>query len=358
MRRRTLLAAGLGLPPILAAAHATVHPDTRLHFPRDHGAHPQYRTEWWYVTGALEDETQALPWGFQITFFRSRNDRADHNPSAFTPRQLIFAHVALTDLAHGRLRHDQRIAREGFGVAQAATADTDLRLRDWTLQRDGPIHASVYRARLASRDFALRLDIAQTQPVLLQGQAGYSRKGPDPAQASHYYSHPQMAVQGRLRLLQREHVVRGRAWLDHEWSEALMHPDAVGWDWVGMNLDDGAALTAFQLRRRDGRPLWAGGSWRAPGQAARSFGPDEVGFQPGRLWVSPATQARYPVEWTLQTPVGRFLILSRLDAQELDSRATTGTIYWEGLSELRDMHGRRLGQGYLEMTGYVRPVKL
>lgn len=358
MQRRTLLGATLLLAPSLSRAQGRVQPGTRLQFPRDHGAHPEHRTEWWYITGVLQAQPQALPWGFQITFFRSRNDLAGDNPSAFTPRQLVFAHLAVTDLAGRRLLHDQRIAREGFGLAHAGTVDTDLRLRDWTLQREGSVQAALYRARLASRDFGLQLDIAQTQPVLLQGQAGYSRKGPDPSQASHYYSHPQMSVQGRLRLHDREHAVSGRAWLDHEWSEALMHPEAVGWDWVGMNLDDGAALTAFRLRRRDGSALWAGGSWRAPGQDVRSFGPEEVSFHPGRTWTSPATQARYPVEWTLLTPAGRFQVVSRLDAQELDSRGSTGAIYWEGLSELRDPQGRRLGQGYLEMTGYAAALRL
>ncbi|MFN3297025.1 lipocalin-like domain-containing protein, partial [Caldimonas sp.] len=232
MQRRTLLGATLLLAPSLSRAQGRVQPGTRLQFPRDHGAHPEHRTEWWYITGVLQAQPQALPWGFQITFFRSRNDLAGDNPSAFTPRQLVFAHLAVTDLAGRRLLHDQRIAREGFGLAHAGTVDTDLRLRDWTLQREGSVQAALYRARLASRDFGLQLDIAQTQPVLLQGQAGYSRKGPDPSQASHYYSHPQMSVQGRLRLHDREHAVSGRAWLDHEWSEALMHPEAVGWDWV------------------------------------------------------------------------------------------------------------------------------
>jgi predicted secreted hydrolase len=150
-----------------------------------------------------------------------------------------------------------------------------------------------------------------------------------------------------------------RAWLDHECSQALMHPDAVGWDWIGMNLEDGGALTAFQLRRADGSALWAGGSWRQAGAShAQAFGPGAVRFTPLRRWHSASSGALYPVEWRVDTPAGSFTVRALLDAQELDSRGSTGAIYWEGLSELRDAAGRALGRGYLEMTGYAQPLRL
>jgi predicted secreted hydrolase len=148
--------------------------------------------------------------------------------------------------------------------------------------------------------------------------------------------------------------VQGRAWLDHEWSDELLHPEAVGWDWIGMNLDDGSALTAFRLRRADGSALWAGGSFRRAGQVqAQDFPPEAVVFEPGRRWRSPTSGGDYPVAWTVRTPAGRFTVQALLDAQELDSRSSTGTVYWEGLSELRDATGHRTGLGYLEMTGYA-----
>ncbi len=325
----------------------TVLAPRTLRFPRDHGAHPELRTEWWYLTGNAS--AGARRWGFQVTFFRSRVDATRGMTSAFAARELLFAHAAVTDLATGRLHHDQRIARAGFGVAQAGLDDTDLRIRDWTLQRQADGH---YRARVEGGDFALDLNATPTQPLLLQGQEGLSRKGPEPAQASYYYSQPQLQVQGRLRLGQQASQVSGQAWLDHEWSEALLHPEAVGWDWVGMNLADGGALTVFQLRRADGSPLWAGGSWRAAGGVAQAFGPQAVRMVPTRHWTSPLTRTRYPVAWTLETPQGRFTVEALADAQELDSRLSTGTVYWEGLSELRDATGRALGQGYLELTGY------
>ena len=333
-----------------------------LRFPHDHGAHPDTRTEWWYLTGSLQGRASASSpaqtYGFQITFFRSRVDVAAHSASRFATRQLIFAHAAVTDLQRGELLHDQRIARAGWGLADAAEGDTHLTLRDWQLHRTGDVQRSTYRSRIPARAFQLDLNFTQTQPVLLQGQAGFSRKGPDPQQASHYYSHPHLAVEGSLRLHGQTLNVQGRAWLDHEWSESIMHPEAVGWDWIGMNLQDGRALTAFRLRRRDGSTLWSGGSLRTPGQPARIFTFPEVRFTPGRTWLSPASGARYPVEWTVDTPAGRFQVRARLDAQELDSRGSTGSIYWEGLSELRDAQGAVVGGGYLEMTGYASALVL
>ena len=143
------------------------------------------------------------------------------------------------------------------------------------------------------------LQFDSTQPVLLQGRQGLSRKGPDAAQASYYYSQPQLNVRGSLTVAGRRMAVApgtGRAWMDHEWSEALLHPEAVGWDWIGMNLHDGSALTAFRLRRADGSALWAGGSWRAPGQAVQVFDAQAVAFTPERFWTSPHSGARYPVQ--------------------------------------------------------------
>lgn len=360
--RRAALCGGFGALAALAGVTASAAPlgvrPRALNFPQDFGAHPDTRIEWWYATGALSGAGRQ--YGFQVTFFRSRTTVPAAHPSRFAATQLVFAHVALTDLRAGRLRHDQRLARTGFGIASAAEADTDVKLHGWSLRREGFSMQSVYRARLASEParFGLDLALATTQPLLLQGDAGYSRKGPRPEQASHYYSQPQLAVQGTLTLDGERLPMQGRAWLDHEWSDELLDPDAVGWDWVGMNLDDGSALTAFRLRRADGRALWAGGSFRAPGEAARIFGPGDVLFIPGRTWSSPSSRARYPVEWTLHTPAGRFAVKALLDAQELDSRASTGSIYWEGLSELQDERGRRLGLGYLEMTGYAGALRL
>jgi len=349
--------AAIAAPANQAAGNRLLEPRP-LRFPADHGSHNDARTEWWYLTGWLQDEAQRL-YGFQVTFFRSRVDPAQGLKSRLAARQLLFAHAALTDLAGRAHWHDQALARwNGEPAAwpepqaSAAVQDTDVRLRGWRLQRQSD--GGAYRTEIRARDFALALDAQPTQALLLQGERGWSRKGPQPEQASHYYSQPQLRLSGQVRLGQRNLPVRGRAWLDHEWSEELLHPEAIGWDWIGINLDDGASLTAFRLRRADGSALWAGGSWRpAGGGPARIFQPGEVAFEPLRHWSSPVTGIRYPLEWRVTTPAGRFRVAALLDAQELDSRRSTGAIYWEGLSELRAADGgQRLGLGYLELTGY------
>ncbi len=354
LSRRALLVAlasgaGAGLLPLTARAL----PARTLTFPFDHGAHPDLRTEWWYVTGHAQAGERLF--GFQVTFFRARVDAAQPIASAFAARQLVFAHAAVTDVQGQRLWHDQRIARAGFGIARADTGDTRLKLRDWSLVREADGH---YRAQLSAGDFALDLRFTPSQPLLLQGRQGLSRKGPDPRQASYYYSQPQLQAQGRLTLRGQALDVTGRAWLDHEWSEELLHPDAVGWDWIGMNLDDGSALTAFRLRRAEGSAVWDGGSWRTAGGPVQAFEAGRTVFSPVRHWSSPQSGARYPVQWQVDCPAGRYTVRAVVDAQELDSRASTGAIYWEGLSELLDARGQMLGRGYLEMTGYAQRLRL
>jgi predicted secreted hydrolase len=363
--RRALLAALAASPALARTASVPIDRLQRraLAFPADFGAHPdEARVEWWYITGALEDEARA-GYGFQVTFFRSRTDVPADQPSRFAATQLVFAHAAVTELGARRLRHDQRVARAGFGIAETARGDTDVRLHDWTLARRDGIYRSTIRSEAAG--FAFELAIAPTQGPLLQGEAGWSRKGPQPYEASLYYSEPQLAVSGRLALDKgRSRAVTGRAWLDHEWSDAYLAPEAAGWDWIGMNLDDGGALMAFRMRRRtplaNGEvALWAGGSFRAKGSVAvRNFAPEEVRFEPLRHWRSPTSQASYPVAWRVTTPAGVFEVRARLDDQELDSRASTGAIYWEGLSDLLDANGHRVGVGYLEMTGYAGVLKV
>lgn len=362
-------------PPVFAlgaalGAHATsgagdddaVRAGRVLRFPRDHGAHPGARIEWWYATGWLD--AGAMPVGFQITFFRSRTGLAADMNGRFVPRQLLFAHAAISDVAAGRHWQAQRVARwSGDPAAREAAAaadDTDLRLGHWTMRRTGTTEASRYTARVGGGEaaFELQTDLTATQPLLLQGVAGHSRKGPLPQQASHYYSLPQLQVTAVLLLAGASRTLQGRAWLDHEWSDELMPTDAVGWDWIGINLVDGGALTAFRLRRRDGTPLWAGGSHRTADGRLRIFEPDEVQFVPLRHWSSPTSLARYPVQWQIVSPAGRYTLRALMDAQELDGRASNGAVYWEGLSDLFDANGQRAGRGYLEMTGYAKSLRL
>lgn len=343
-------------PAATAVDYPPVRPGTALAFPRDHGAHPDYRTEWWYVTGWLEiqdDPERGPPLGFQVTFFRTRPGVGEAGASRFSPRQLLFAHAALSDPKQGRLLHDQRAARAGFGLARAGTRDTDLRIDAWSLRREAD---GIYRARIPGREFTLELDLRPTQPLLLQGEAGFSRKGPRPGQASHYYSQPHLAVSGRVIRDGGPARVLGRAWLDHEWSTEILAGEAVGWDWIGLNLDDGGALMAFRIRDPAGNSLWAGGSLRGRDGQQRTLGPGEVAFLPQRRWRSPRTGIDYPVAMAVRAGDWRLELRPLMDDQELDSLASTGAIYWEGaVTALRD--GQQVGRGYLELTGYGRPLE-
>ena len=370
----TLDAPALDRPPNTDAS-SRAQQGRPLVFPRDHGSHPEQRTEWWYITGhtSVGAGAQARDFGFQLTFFRTRVDATRQMASRFAARQLLFAHAALSDVQGNRFWHDQRIARQGFERAAASELDTALRLGDWSLVRQG----DNYRARVPASEFALDLSFARTQDILLQGSNGVSLKGPEPGQFSHYYSVPQLAFEGEVRVPGERFSVsgdgareggasfspsRGAAWLDHEWGDSLLPPDAVGWDWIGINLFDGSALTAFRIRDRSGNALWDGGSLRRPLAGERPsldvFRRGDVSFQPVRRWSSALTRASYPVEWLLRTRGDNYLVKAVLDNQELDSRNSTGAVYWEGLSDLFDTRGQRVGRGYLEMTGYAKPLVL
>lgn len=210
MRRRGFLLALLAAPLARGGevAYPAVTPGRRLRFPRDHGAHPEFRTEWWYATGWLARGAERL--GFQVTFFRARTPWETKNPSSFAPRQILLAHAAIADPRHGRLRHDERAARDAFGLAGAATRTTEVWIDDWRLA----LERNAYRAKIAAREFTLELALEASAAPLLQGEDGFSRKGPRPQEASYYYSRPQMAASGTLD----GEAVRGVAWLDHEWS--------------------------------------------------------------------------------------------------------------------------------------------
>ncbi|UUZ68637.1 carotenoid 1,2-hydratase [Polaromonas sp. P2-4] len=291
---------------------------------------------------------------FSSRFFRSRVEGTQGMASKFAAKQLLFAHAAITDVQGKKLWHDQRIAREGFGVAFASQDDMQIKLRDWSLKSQG----GQYTADLPATDFGLKLQFNETQTVLLQGKQGLSRKGPEEKQASYYYSQPQLATTGSLQIKGQSFEVTGKAWLDHEWSQEYLHPDAAGWDWIGMNLDDGSALTAFRLRDKNGNAVWDGGSFRSSKNELYTFSRGEVIFKPVRSWKSPLTQTTYPIEWMVRTPADFYTVRAIIDNQELDSRQSTGAIYWEGLSELIDSKGKRVGSGYLEMTGYAQPLRM
>jgi len=355
VNRRLFLFAPLALAAARAGAQVSypaVVPDTALEFPRDHGSHSQFRTEWWYITAWVRDP-DGHDLGIQITFFRNRPGVAESGSSSFAPRQLLFAHAAIADPRHGRLRHDQRAARAGFGLAETAETTTDVRIGDWSLR----LAANAYKARIAARDFTVDLNFTGQALPLLQGAQGVSRKGPHAHQVSYYYSRPHLDVAGTVAVDGRAAAVRGTAWLDHEWSSDYLAPEARGWDWVGLNFDDGSALMAFRIRDSGGAAYWAGGAVQDKRGVVRDLRPEDITFTPLRRWRSPRTDIDYPVAFSLRAGAIDITLEPLFDDQELDSRASVGTIYWEGAVRAF-AGGREIGRGYLELTGYGSALKL
>ena len=376
--RRRLVMAGLLGPWLARAGNSTpknppaalANMATPVHLPADAGTHLDHRIEWWYLTGWASDASGAPRFGYQLTFFRRRLDATQDLRSPLAARHLLFADVAITDVRQQRLQHLQRMARwsgqppgqNAADQASAAIGQTAVQIGDWSLVADGSVDGNRASLRARAFDPSVTLDLRCTpqQAPLLQGLQGVSRKGPEAAQFSHYYSLPQLQVEGRLALNNESFTLGpgSKAWLDHEWSDTLLHADATGWDWIGINLRDGGALTAFRLRDANGQPIWAGGSFRKGGKL-EVFAPSAVHFEALREWHSPLSAARYPLAWRVQTPAGSFQIEALVENQEIDSRATTGAIYWEGLVRA---HGAGAGAGaegygYLEMTGYAAALQ-
>ena len=325
MKRRHFLAGALlQLSAWAAKAQYPAVTPRALVFPRDFGAHPAFRTEWWYLTGWLDG-----PVGFQLTFFRARPEEESASPSSFNPRQVLFAHAAVSDPERGHLVHDQLAARAGHELAEAETGRTAVWIDEWSLIQRG----DRYQAKVAARDFAFDLTLTP-HTLVLQGERGFSRKGYRPEEASYYYSQPHLAVSGKLE----GRDVSGTAWLDHEWSSAYLAPEAAGWDWTGINLSNGESLMAFQMRAKTGGIHYA---------------PPGVVMRPLRWWSSPRTGVAYPVSME----VNGLRLEPLMDDQELDARASVGTIYWEGAVRAYREH-TEVGRGYLELTGYWQPMKL
>lgn len=316
-------------------------------FPRDHGPHPEYRNEWWYVTGNLDDEA-GRRYGFQLTLFRIglAPGRADR-PSNWATNQVWMAHLALTDVAGDGFHAAERFARGGdIALAGATRGPVSVWLEDWRLEHgDGG-----WRIEAQTDAFSLDLHLAPRKPPVLQGDRGLSQKSEAAGNASHYYSLTRLAAEGRVSVNGESRPVDGLAWLDREWSTSALGAHQVGWDWFALQLDDGRDLMYYRLRRDDGSvdPLSAGSLVAADG-AKRPLERDDVSVEVLERWTSPAGTT-YPSRWRLKVDgiEGPLEVVPVMSAQELD----VSVRYWEGAVDvLRD--GERIGRGYVELAGYV-----
>ncbi len=322
-------------------------------FPADHGPHAGFRHEWWYWTGNLETDA-GRRFGYQLTFFRAQL-RPDPLPraSAWGAAALWMAHLAVTDVAAGAFVADERFAREALGLAGAGGAPWRVWLEDWAAAGGD---SSGWPLRLAAGAGAVALDLtlAAAGPPVLQGEAGLSRKGSAPGNATYYYSHPRLPTRGRLRVAGREHAVRGSSWFDREWGTSALDSGQVGWDWFALQLDDGRDLMLYRLRRRDGAPdPFSAGSLTVPGRPALPLRAGDFSLDVRDRWLSPATGVEYPARWRVRVPgAGLDLEVRPLVAAQEHTRTFA---YWEGCVEAAGTAAGApvRGRGYVELTGYA-----
>jgi len=320
-------------------------PGRRFAFPRDHGAHRDFSTEWWYFTGLLRD-AGGRTYGYQLTFFRRGLGPPGGGPHWGTG-EIHLAHAALTDVAGSRFTFDERLGRPGF-PAGAGEGGLDLRNGGWSARMDG---TRTIRLAFTVREATLDLEMeAPPEPVVF-GEDGMVRKGDDPGAASHYLTFPRLATKGTLD----GKALRGTSWMDHEFSSAQLSRGQRGWDWAGIRLRDGRSLMAYRMRRDDGSqdPWSLLTEIDASGRVSRSTRSFSLR---GGSWRSPASGADYPLPLRLESSFGAWTLEPLVRDQELRTRAGTRITYWEGACRVLDPGGAEAGEAYVELTGYAHPM--
>lgn len=320
--------------------------------PADHASHPDYKLEWWYYTGNL-DAQDGRRFGYQLTFFRIGVTPQPAHASAWAVRDLFMTHFAITDANGKRYEFAERLNRAGPGWAGASASEYHVWNDDWTAALDAQ-GRHVLRAKQG--DIAVDLQLEPSRSIVLHGDHGYSQKGADPGNASHYYSLTRMPTTGTLVAGGTSVAVTGESWMDHEFGTTFLETGQRGWDWFALQLTDGRDLMLYRFRRGDGSfdPQSSGTLVNADGSSTPLTAEDFT-LEPGRDWSSRVTGARYPIEWRVRVPKASLdlQITTPVDDQELHT-AGSGVNYWEGAVDGRGTAAGRpvTARGYLEMTGY------
>jgi predicted secreted hydrolase len=340
-------------------------PGYRYLFPRDHGSHPAFQTEWWYYTGHLH-AADGRRFGYELTFFRRGLRRTDqpHQDSASSQKQsrwrindLYLAHFALTDLSERRFHYAEKISREGLGKAGADQG----RLRVWIDQWSAAMPEGsngTHRLTAAMEDYGIELALSPAKPPVIHGSQGVSRKGSKPKEASHYYSLTSLATTGTLTVKGEPIPIRGQSWMDHEFGSGELSAELVGWDWFSLQLTTGEELMWYRLRREDGLAdpassgTWVGADGRNVPLTTEAIRLDELD-----RWTSPQSHAHYPSRWRVSSEALDLTLNVEplLSDQELITRRSTRVTYWEGAVHITGtLRGKPVtGQGYVELTGYA-----
>lgn len=340
-------------------------PGYRFSFPKDHGSHPAFRTEWWYFTGNLEAGGRR-DYGYELTFFRQGNDHPEvlKNPSRWAPRHLYFAHFAVTDISKNRFYYRDRMSREAIGKAGAATDRLEVWIDQWRAVQEGETIRLQAEEKASGKGaqagWKIDLALSPAKPPVIHGEGGISKKGGEEGQASHYYSFTRLQTSGSVWIDGKEEKVTGWSWMDHEFSSSILNAHQTGWDWFSIQLEDGSDVMFFQIRRDDGRidPASSGTVIGADGRE-RHLSADDFTLTPIEYWKSPANPANYPVGWRIEIPSERLLLESKpaVAQQELITSQSTRIAYWEGASDFQGTkNGKPVsGKGYVELTGYAAP---
>jgi predicted secreted hydrolase len=329
-------------------------PGYRYEFPRDHFEHQDFRTEWWYYTGNLRS-AEGKRFGFELVFFRQgqRREPVD-NRSVWRVDDVYLAHLALTDIDGGKFYPQERLNRAGPGIAGASFEKRRVWNGNWSAQWSEDRQT----LEAVAPEFRFHLSLEPAKPLVIHGENGVSQKAEGVGKASHYVSFPRLRVSGSVEIEGARSSVTGTAWMDHEWFTHQLDASQVGWDWFSIQLDGGQDLMLFELRTQSGAiDPNSSGTYIDTRGAAHHLKADEFSLAPERYWTSPKTKARYPVRWRISVPSQKLNLEceAAVDAQELVSVDTAGPTYWEGAVRYS---GSAAGVGYLEMTGYDKPVRL
>lgn len=351
----------LPVPAVESENYLSVTGPCNLEFPKDHGAHPGYRTEWWYYTGNLRSES-GNHYGFQLTFFRSRisppgdEKKWPRQPSAWRTPQVYLAHAAVSDIAGKKHLHAEGVSRAALGMAgvNQSTQYTKVFLKNWSTQ----IETDIHMLKVNAADFSYELNFKPAKPAVLHGDSGYSLKGSTPARASCYYSFTRLEGQGNITIGGNTVAVTGSAWMDHEFSTALLEPGITGWDWFSLQLSDYTEIMVFLLRtEQGGLHAASSGTYINANGITRHIANEEINVEVLETWQSKQSNARYPARWRMQiAPLSIDVrITSNLPDQEMKTRDSTGVTYWEGsvsIDGIKNNHPVK-GEGYVELTGYA-----
>ncbi|HEY4979451.1 MAG TPA: lipocalin-like domain-containing protein [Candidatus Acidoferrum sp.] len=357
--RRLLWLALLVLLQPAAAQYKTALPGYRYEFPRDHFSHPQYQTEWWYFTGNVT-ASDGHRFGFELTFFRQGVNREPSDGKTWDIQDVYLAHLALSDIDGGTFYHTERFNRAGPGIAGI----DEVKQKIWNGNWDVSWNGSDQQLSAVDSRFNFSLLLQPEKSPVIHGENGVSQKAEGAGRASHYISFTRLNTSGSIEVQRKIYKVSGLTWMDHEFFTHQLETIQIGWDWLSIQLADHSEIMLYQIRRKDGSidPFSSGTYVDEHGKSTALHSSDFVLTPYGETWKSPSTSATYPIQWKIAIPKLGVELESKTDlkSQEIPGQTKIAPSYWEGAIRLAGHRGAAKldGVGYLEMTGYDRPLDL